>query len=296
MIDGARSVPGAPGPMDAATFHRILAEDAVRTHGCRVLDVRSSAVSPKDHVPGTAWIPDTERLPAFLLPPRGRPLVAWGPSSRARAGRLTAAGWPTSWFEGSVPSGLLVPGRPTGSLWNVDRLLEKHLVRLPGPEAGPVLDVGSGSSREGIFLAQHGYRVVLVDRLPDALDLARARAASCGEDVASRVSVETLRIRRGADLPDGPFSVVLNFRFLERRVLECVASRLVPGGWLLFRAYGRPRTEGGFVGRGPRRTQERTDPDEVGRALGSGWRWVDPPRLVQEDDAIWVLAAGSHGD
>jgi len=296
VIEDARPVPYAPRRLDRMTFERILDEDAGRTHGCRVLDVRRGDRPPTDHLAGTAWIPDSPRIPSFLLPPRGRPLVAWGPGSEAWSRRLTSAGWPTSWCDAAVASDRFVGGPPKGALWMVDRLLEHHVEQLPGPVAGPVLDVGSGSSREGVFLAQRGYRVVLIDRLPDALEIARARAESCGSEVSARVHSEVRRIRRGEDIPEGPFSVILNFRFLNRRVLEDVASRLVPGGWLLFRAYGRPGADGGFVGRGPRRAQERTDPVEVSKSLGVGWRWTVPPRRVLEDDAIWVVAAGALGN
>lgn len=218
--------------------------------------------------------------------------MTWGPSARQYAERLRASGWPAAWYEGNVDPGRLRPGRPTACLWDVDPLLRRFVDRLPGPEAGPVLDVGCGSSREGVFLAQRGYEVVLVDRLPDALELARVRARACGPEVDARLRTETRRLRRAEDLPDGRFSVILDFRFLRRPLLGAFADRTIPRGWLLMRCYGKAVDDAGLIGRGPRNPNERLDPDDAHRRLGAAWKWSVPPRRVFEDDALWVVAVG----
>ena len=53
--------------------------------------------------------------------------------------------------------------------------LNKHL-----PERGRVLDIGGGPGRYSIWLAQHGYRVVLADLSPNLLDIARTKIIEAG--------------------------------------------------------------------------------------------------------------------
>lgn len=276
------------GPPRAWTDRELVAlcaRDAERTHGCRILDVRARRDRPLDHWPGSAWVPwDGERPASFLLPPRGQALLACGPDAERAARALGAAGWPASWASGAGVGRR--PGAATGALWDVDPLVARYADRLPPPEAGPVLDVGSGSSREGVYLAQRGHRVLLVDRLPDALEIARQRARHHGVTV----DVLTRRLRRAEDLPDGPFASVLDFRFLERRVLDGLASRVRPGGWLLLRAYAKPELDAGLVGRGPRNPNARLGLEEARARLGADWQWVEEPRRIPADGALWITA------
>ena len=284
--------PITPRALDENELAVLLRAHADRTHGGRIVDARDTEHPPEDHVPGAAWIPWTDRLPSFLLPPRGTPLVVIAPGAAAasRAARLTTAGWPASW---AASDGLAVrEGPPRTALWDVDPLLRRHVDRLGAPAAGPVLDVGSGSSREGVYLAQRGYRVVLVDRLPDALEIARARARHHGVEVESVAR----RLRRAEHLPEGPFAAVLDFRFLQRDVLAGLAGRTLRGGTLVLRCYARAEPEAGLVGSGPRNPNERLGLDEARRILDPAWRWIQPPRRVQENGALWITAVGTKGE
>lgn len=62
--------------------------------------------------------------------------------------------------------------------------LTSEVADLPPGEA---LDAGAGHGSEAIWLALRGWRVTAVDFSTTALDLARARAARLGADVAERV-------------------------------------------------------------------------------------------------------------
>jgi SAM-dependent methyltransferase len=286
-------IPGSPQPVGSERLLELVATHRERHHGCRILDLRRTDTAPADHLPGSAWIPWSESVPVFLMPPRGEPVVVVARPGRARelAARLTVEGWPASWASEELPPSALAPGPPGGAAWDVDPLLRRHLDRLPPPGGGPVLDLGSGSSREGVFLAQRGYDVLVLDRLPDALDLARARARHHG------VGLRTLhrRIRRARDLPDESFGVVLDLRFLCRPVLDALAAITRPGGMLLLRCYGSVEP-GQEVGRGPRNPRERLGVDEARRRLGAGWEWIEEPRSEREDGAVWVRAVGRRGD
>ncbi|NJD07630.1 MAG: class I SAM-dependent methyltransferase [Methylococcaceae bacterium] len=95
--------------------------------------------------------------------------------------------------------------RPEGvSEWLVTcDALTKHL-----PRCGRILDLGGGTGRHTIWLAQQGYRVVLADLSGELLTIARERIAEAG--VGERV--EGIRICDASDLAvfaDESFDAVL---------------------------------------------------------------------------------------
>ena len=112
------------------------------------------------------------------------------------------------------------------------------LVRLAGD--GPVLELGVGTGRLAIPLAERAPRldVVGVDASDEMLDRLRARPHP-----------ETLVARRGDmvdDLPDGPFALVFVayntiFNLLtaerQRACFTAVAERLLPGGRFVVEAF-----------------------------------------------------------
>ena len=55
--------------------------------------------------------------------------------------------------------------------------------RPDAPAPSRALDVGCGSGRDAVFLANHGWRVTAVDFVDEALDKAKARAADAGAQV-----------------------------------------------------------------------------------------------------------------
>lgn len=95
--------------------------------------------------------------------------------------------------------------RPEGLIeWLVTcDALTKHL-----PRSGRILDLGGGTGRHTIWLAQQGYRVVLADLSGELLTIARERIAEAG--VGERV--EGIRICDASDLAvfaDDSFDAVL---------------------------------------------------------------------------------------
>ena len=286
MNDASSSphLPSTPRRIHVDELRALCAADGDRRHGCRILDLRDANAPSDPPVRGSAWIPWEERIPAFLLPRRGLPLVVVAPTTvaRHRAAALSRAGWPTSWFDGVVP-GDCVGGRPGGAAWDVDPFLRGLVDALPPEAAGPVLDLGSGSSREGVFLAQRGHRVSVLDRLPDALDLAVRRAALHGVAVTP---IER-RVRRPDDLPAGPWSIVLCFRFLDLEVLPGLAPLMAPGGALVLKAYGHDpgRAE---LGPGPLRIRDRLTSDGAREILERQWQFRVGPDLRIAQSTQWL--------
>lgn len=112
------------------------------------------------------------------------------------------------------------------------------------------LDLGCGSGREAVYLADRGWRVVAVDRLPDAL----AR----GRDLQHRYAPDSPPIQWVcADLekqdwqPERTFALITLFYFFSRTLLQRATAWLEPGGALLVEAfttthrahYGKPASD-----------------------------------------------------
>jgi SAM-dependent methyltransferase len=200
---------------------------------CDVLDLRPAAVFEAGHPAGAVNIPLNE-LPdrTHELPPPGEPLtVLCGAHDRPAAEALLALRRPLRWIDGAhLDAGPLETGPSRGRLWRPAALLAEWIDRLP---PGRALDLGCGSGRDAVFLAEHGFEVTAVDRLPDALARAEALAARRG------VSIRTARVDlRGGSLPAaGPFEAVCCFYFLPAWRWPAVAGALSPGGTLLIEAF-----------------------------------------------------------
>ncbi len=83
-----------------------------------------------------------------------------------------------------------------------------HALAAYLPSAGRVLDLGGGPGRYALWLAEHGYRVVLADLSPTLLAIARAKvaASTAGERIEAIVEADACDLSRW---PDGAFDAVL---------------------------------------------------------------------------------------
>jgi len=77
------------------------------------------------------------------------------------------------------------------------------------PPTGRVLDIGGGPGRYAIWLAQHGYRVVLADLSPALLEVARAQVAESGMSAMVEAIVEA-DARDLSPWADASFDAVLS--------------------------------------------------------------------------------------
>jgi ubiquinone/menaquinone biosynthesis C-methylase UbiE len=117
------------------------------------------------------------------------------------------------------------------------------------PLGATALDIGCGSGREAIFLAQCGLVVVAVDFSSEGLAVARERAAAAGVQVEWRQgSALELPVDAGAvDFANdrGCFHVIAGPD--RPRYAAEVHRVLKPGGCLLLRGAGADSDEEGFV-------------------------------------------------
>lgn len=153
---------------------------------------------------------------------------------------------------------------------------EADLVRSLVDRPGTVLDAGCGTGRVAIELARRGATTVGVDRDPDLLATARAKAPDLRWAEADLVDV-------GRVVPAGSVAVaVLAGNVLifvdpgtEAAVVAALARTLAPGGLLVAGFQVRP---GGY---GP----DRLDADAAAAGLHLAHRW-----------ATWERARWAGGD
>jgi SAM-dependent methyltransferase len=110
----------------------------------------------------------------------------------------------------------------------------RHLATETG---GPVLELGCGSGRVTIPIAEAGFRTVGLDRSAPMLDLARARRRSLPSDVAERLELvegdmTSLDLHRRFGLVFAAFRVFMALldRDAQRSALAGIRRHLRPGG------------------------------------------------------------------
>ncbi len=229
------------------TWHELLRY--VESGASALLDVRDADAFARGHLAGSASRPVpvgasgkalTDLLPGHLLPPRhARLLVLSDDADHARQvaewlsrrGRDAVTGCAPEWS--AAPDGALETGVRGGRLWQPPPWLADHADLLPPAEAGPVVDLGGGSGRASVWLAERGYDVTLIDRHDEALGWGRDLAADAG------CSLTTLRadLTDPAAWPPGPWAVALALRFLHRPLVEALPGMVRPGGIAVVRTF-----------------------------------------------------------
>lgn len=149
-------------------------------------------------------------------------------------------------------------------------------------DVGPVLCIGDGQGRNGVFLAEQGFDVVSIDLSPVGLEAATALAAERG------VAITTV----AADLaewspPTGCAAVVSIFCHLPSDVRSAAYPRLLaalgPGGVWIMESY-TPDQIGRGTG-GPQSPDMMHDTVTIGREFAS-------LRTVQLDEVVRPVVEG----
>ncbi|MEF8779192.1 MAG: class I SAM-dependent methyltransferase [Haloferacaceae archaeon] len=98
---------------------------------------------------------------------------------------------------------------------------------------GRALDVATGSGRNALFLAEHGYDVDGVDVSDEALSQAAARADARGLDV-DWIRADLEDPDGGFDLEPGAYDVIVGSFFYAPGLLPELKEALSPGGVLVY--------------------------------------------------------------
>ena len=132
-------------------------------------------------------------------------------------------------------------------------ILKKYLRSLP---KGKALDLAAGEGRNAVFLAEHGFEAEAVDISPVAMSRARKLARARGVKIkAMAADLDTYR------LPPGRYDLILNFYFLDRRLIPRIKKGLKNGGMVVFETYTTDQKKLGTGG--PGETQFVLKPNEL---------------------------------
>jgi 2-polyprenyl-3-methyl-5-hydroxy-6-metoxy-1,4-benzoquinol methylase len=110
------------------------------------------------------------------------------------------------------------------------------LVEIATPLApGRALDLAGGAGRHALWLAQHGWNVVLSDISDQGLAIAARRATETGIHLTIRreSAAETLAWANASE----PFDLILVFWHLLRDSFNILPQALAPGGTLIYKTY-----------------------------------------------------------
>jgi SAM-dependent methyltransferase len=147
--------------------------------------------------------------------------------------------------------GLIVTGSRSRQLWQPASFIREFSESLSNTFAitpGKGLDIGCGSGRDMVFLAQQGWSMSGIDFHQDAISRAQALA------YYNQVNISTHHLDlESTDNPlqqfqEQPFDLISVFRYLHRPLLSDFDKILSPGGVVLYQTFmrgcetiGRPR-------------------------------------------------------
>ncbi len=135
--------------------------------------------------------------------------------------------WERRWSRASRRHGHAIDHRPPNA----------HLqTEAADLRPGIALDAGAGHGSETLWLAARGWRVTAVDFSTTALERARTRAASLGEDVAGRIDWVEGDLTTWTPQPDHYDLVICLYVHVEGAVAEMVrrlGEGVARGGTLL---------------------------------------------------------------
>lgn len=160
--------------------------------------------------------------------------------------------------------------------------------------AGPVLEIGCGTGRITIPIAEADVPLVGLDQAPAMLEVARRKIAGLPEETRQRIRIvegdmRTFKLDRRFALAIIPYRAFLHMMTADdqRRALICIREHLADGGRLVFNvfdpsieiiaAYMKP------LGRAMCHMGSFTHPETGRRVMVSGTRRYDPVEQTLEE-------------
>jgi SAM-dependent methyltransferase len=159
------------------------------------------------------------------------------------------------------------------------------LLRKYAPDVTSVLDLGCGTGRHALCLAEKGFRVVGVDRSTQMLDQAKLLGGSAPAQIQDRLSfhegdVQTLRLNMEFDAVVALFHV-MSYQTTDEALtatIETARTHLRSGGVFLFDCWYGPG-----VLRDPPQARSRSIDDEGRRILRNA-----EPKMMRDANVVDV--------
>lgn len=212
----------------------------------RLLDTRPSQAGA--FIEESVWIPLTElrSRTSELPPPHETVLVAdTGSDAEFAAEILNELGRKVNLVKDVRYSDAMGRGR----LWEPNPLLQRFAPTLDG---GRAIDIGSGNARDSVFLADRGWKVLALDRLPSSA----LQAGALADRYLTRADRERIHFEVGNALAwetHELYDLALLFFLWDERVVPKLLRWLRPGAVVLIEVFtethrshfGKPKS--GFV-------------------------------------------------
>ncbi|MBU2968696.1 class I SAM-dependent methyltransferase [Pseudoalteromonas sp. C2R02] len=122
-------------------------------------------------------------------------------------------------------------------------------------KSAPILDLASGSGRNGLYLVNNDLSVIFSDIRHEALEETKENIASNKKHLAHFWQVDFEQDTN--ELKDKHFSGVLVFRYLHRPLFENIKNAVLPGGFIIYETftlgnekYGRPKNPDFLLAKG----------------------------------------------
>jgi tellurite methyltransferase len=209
----------------------------------RFLDPRPASESHRAPLEASAALPAADLADrAYELPPPGEAIRVLNLAGADEAVSTLDRMGRRAERETQIPP--LAPPNHRYRLWRPNPFLHEVASEV---RPGRALDLGCGTGRDAVALAAEGWRVVGVDRLPDAIECARTLAQRYLPEGGPAWHVADLERE---SLPEGPYELVCLLFFIRRPLLARLPDLLAPGGIVVIEAFtpthrdrtGRPRS------------------------------------------------------
>ncbi len=155
---------------------------------------------------------------------------------------------------------------------------------LFGTTPGLALDVAGGVGRHAIWLAQHGWRVKLLDISEVGIKQAEENAKRTV--TRDSIATEICDLNTMQDLGREQYDLVVVFFFLQRELFPALLNTIQPGGLLIYKTYTAEQKN--FSG-GPSHPMFLLEPNELLHAF-STLRVLRYHETIQEKGVAELVA------
>lgn len=149
---------------------------------------------------------------------------------------------------------------------------------------GLVLDIAGGVGRHAIWLAQHGWRVKLLDIAEVGIKQVKENAKRAG--TSRSISAEVCDLNAMQNLGREQYDLVIVFFFLQRELFPALLAAIKPGGILIYKTY---TTEQKNFSGGPSHPMFLLEANELLRAF-SAMRVLHYHETIQEKGVAELVA------